>query len=287
MANPAASDAGWRHSMSREDRIKVCQHIMGKLSCTFASSTLSLLLFARRQLRSFVFAFESFQFANIVFSFRCGLRLMQCISVSVYVALHFCTLLFLFRPSAAYYQMVPQQALREKTSAFESQAYQNADSRTDYLKRIAGGLSNVERQVQQTSSENAGNLQQPPGGAPPSAATNPISQVTAPPRPLTPQQTAQLQQHQQQLLQQAHGQMPPNQYSHQQQLLLMQRQQQQHAKNQQAKAAASTGRAKPGSAADAKVSYPCLNTSCFLTRSRYLPSFFSFNNEDGQRSYSE
>lgn len=149
--------------------------------------------------------------------------------------------------------MVPQQALREKTSAFESQAYQNADSRTDYLKRIAGGLSNVERQVQQTSSENAGNLQQPPGGAPPSAATNPISQVTAPaPRPLTPQQTAQLQQHQQQLLQQAHGQMPPNQYAHQQQLLLMQ--QQQHAKNQQAKAAASMGRAKPGSAADAKVS---------------------------------
>lgn len=53
MANPAASDAGWRHSMSREDRIKVCQHIMGKLSCTFASSTLALLLFARRHFRCF------------------------------------------------------------------------------------------------------------------------------------------------------------------------------------------------------------------------------------------
>ena len=44
--------------------------------------------------------------------------------------------------------MVPEQALRENTSAFECKAYANAESRTDYLKRIAGGLSNVERQVQ-------------------------------------------------------------------------------------------------------------------------------------------
>lgn len=47
--------------------------------------------------------------------------------------------------------MVPEQALRNKTSSFEMQAYSHADNRTDYLRRIAGGLSNVERQVAQQS----------------------------------------------------------------------------------------------------------------------------------------
>lgn len=72
-------DTNWRDAMTREDRIKVCKHILEKLS--------------------------------------------------------------------TYYQLVPEQALREKTSAFESQAYTRAESRSDYLRRIAGGLSNVERQV--------------------------------------------------------------------------------------------------------------------------------------------
>lgn len=43
--------------------------------------------------------------------------------------------------------MVPQQTLRDKALAFEFRAYTHAESRTDYLRRIAGGLSNVERQV--------------------------------------------------------------------------------------------------------------------------------------------
>lgn len=38
--------------------------------------------------------------------------------------------------------------MREKASTFESQAYQNSNSRVNYLKCVAGGLSNVERQVQ-------------------------------------------------------------------------------------------------------------------------------------------
>lgn len=94
-ANVGAPDSSWRDVMTREDRIKVCQHIMQKLS--------------------------------------------------------------------TYYQMVPEQALREKTSAFESQAYTHAESRTDYLRRIAGGLSNVERQSNQQSVATASTNN--PGGA--------------------------------------------------------------------------------------------------------------------------
>ena len=79
MATIASLDTDWRDAMTREDRIKVCQHIMQKLS--------------------------------------------------------------------TFYQMVPEQTLREKTSAFESQAYTHAESRTDYLRRVAGGLSNFEREA--------------------------------------------------------------------------------------------------------------------------------------------
>ena len=46
--------------------------------------------------------------------------------------------------------MVPETALREKTSAFEAQVFTHAESRPHYLRRIAQGLSNVERQVAQS-----------------------------------------------------------------------------------------------------------------------------------------
>lgn len=34
MATPAPAETNWREQMTREDRIKVCQHIMAKLSST-------------------------------------------------------------------------------------------------------------------------------------------------------------------------------------------------------------------------------------------------------------
>ncbi len=149
--------------------------------------------------------------------------------------------------------MVPEQALREKTSAFESQAYTNAESRTDYLKRIAGGLSNVERQVQQATSANA-NMVHPQANGTATTTTTPAAQVqgAVPRAGITPQQAALHRQQQQQMLQ-AHGQMSSNPYNVQmrQQLLM----QQQHAKQQQlsAKAATAAARAKGGTTADVKV----------------------------------
>jgi len=53
---------------------------------------------------------------------------------------------------------VPKQALRMKTSEFESKAYTGAESKEDYLRRIARGLPEVERQVidqQKSSDENS------------------------------------------------------------------------------------------------------------------------------------
>ena len=44
---------------------------------------------------------------------------------------------------STYYQRVPLQALREKTIAVESLSYTNAETKTDYLSRIAAGLSAV------------------------------------------------------------------------------------------------------------------------------------------------
>lgn len=71
--------------------------------------------------------------------------------------------------------MVPEQALREKTSAFEAQAYSHADSHTDYLRRIAGSLSNVERQVTQQS--NAESIAQQVGiGTAATTSSNPAQQ---------------------------------------------------------------------------------------------------------------
>lgn len=53
---------------------------------------------------------------------------------------------------------MPKQALRMKTSEFESKAYTGAESKEDYLRRIARGLPEVERQVidqQKSSDENS------------------------------------------------------------------------------------------------------------------------------------
>lgn len=51
--------------------------------------------------------------------------------------------------------MLPNQVLREKTTAFESKEFQVAESRMDYLRRIAKGLSNVERWMQNNLARSA------------------------------------------------------------------------------------------------------------------------------------
>lgn len=53
----------------------------------------------------------------------------------------------------ACYQMLSDESLRKKTSTFESQAYARAESRIDYLRQIAGGLSNLESIINQQSGD--------------------------------------------------------------------------------------------------------------------------------------
>lgn len=59
--------------------------------------------------------------------------------------------LFLVYLCTDYYRTVPESSLKEKTSAFEAQAYTRATSRRDYLEKIAEGLSKVENQALQSS----------------------------------------------------------------------------------------------------------------------------------------
>ncbi len=115
MANAAPNSESWRQFMSRDDRIKVCIHIFGKLT--------GKLLHLRP-----VFLLHCLQafFLTFFVSFALSRSRMRVVA----------------------YDMVSEQLLREKTSAFEARAFANSESRTDYLKRIAGGLSNVERQKQ-------------------------------------------------------------------------------------------------------------------------------------------
>lgn len=51
--------------------------------------------------------------------------------------------------------MVPENALKERTRAFEAQVFQKATSRQDYLTKIAEGLCNVERQAAKPASDSA------------------------------------------------------------------------------------------------------------------------------------
>lgn len=79
--------------------------------------------------------------------------------------------------------------MREKTSAFESQAYNKGVSRRDYLRHIAAGLSNVERQVadqrkaaalaQRAAANSAANMSMPQMHAGSAARQLPSQQLAA------------------------------------------------------------------------------------------------------------
>ena len=87
MSLVAPGDTDWRDMMTREDRIKVCQHIVTKLQ--------------------------------------------------------------------AIDETVDETQLRERASAMESELYSTAESRTDYLRRLAGKISLAEREAQAANSVNA------------------------------------------------------------------------------------------------------------------------------------
>ena len=126
--------------------------------------------------------------------------------------------------------MVPQQSLKEMTSAFEMHAYTKAESRTDYLKRIAAGLSNVERQAQQFAASQAARLQgQGPGGTPSVTTTQAVMnqtgvprQVQQPPQQPPQQPQPQPQQQGQQISEQRRQQMLDNAQLQEQQLHVQQ-----------------------------------------------------------------
>lgn len=56
---------------------------------------------------------------------------------------------------SAYYRTVPIASVKERISAFESQVYSRATSRSDYLEKMAEGLSGVEAQTRGGSQDAA------------------------------------------------------------------------------------------------------------------------------------
>lgn len=84
MAEP---EPNWRDRIPREERVKVCQHILGKLQ--------------------------------------------------------------------EFYSSTPEESLKEKTRSFESNSYSAATSRTDYLRKIANGIGQIENHTKQTQARQA------------------------------------------------------------------------------------------------------------------------------------
>jgi len=61
------------------------------------------------------------------------------------------------RKLASYYPNAPEEALRQRTVAFERRVFMSATTRAEYLRHIAEGLTNVERQMASANNSNRNN----------------------------------------------------------------------------------------------------------------------------------